>query len=115
MTIPARSIQTSSALPFRPSTKLWWYSSPIAYRSEIATAAGSGLRVSGRSAHHHSSASAPNTTACASLRRTRSAAPSPESRSGCADSQKISAISTSGTGARLAVFAIGLTAHIVLV
>jgi hypothetical protein len=115
MTIPARSIQTSTALPFLPSTRLWWYSSTIAYSSEIAAAAGSGLRVSGRSVHHHSSASAPNTTACASLRRTRSAAPSPESRSGCEDSQKISAISTSGTGARLAALAIGLTAHIVLV
>ena len=114
MTIPPRSIQTSRTLPLRPSTKLWWYSSPIAYSSVIAAATGSGLRISGRSAHHHSSASEPNTSACASLRRTRSHAPSPESRSGWEDSKKISAISATGAGARIAVRAIAFIPRIVV-
>jgi len=113
--IPTRSIPTSSAVPDRPSTKLWWYSSTIAYRSEIAAAIGSARRVRGRSAQNHSSASAPKTKAWPSLRRIRSQIPRPVSRSGWDESQKIRAMRASGAGARLAIEASELTLRIVVV
>src|SRR5215211_2536693 len=109
MTIPTRSIATSVAAPDRPSTKVWWYS------SAIAPASASGLRIAGRSAHHHSTARAPNATAWTSLRRIVSHTPSPLSRSGCAERTKISAIRASGAGARLAVRARGVTGRILVV
>ena len=115
MTIPVRSIPTSSAEPDRPSTKLWWYSSPNAYRSEIAAATDRGFRITGPSTHSHNAVNDPKATMCASLRRTVSHAPSPESRSDCAESQKIAPISASGAGARLAVEARELTGSILLV
>lgn len=114
MTIPIASIATSRTVPERPSTKLWWYSSTIAYANAIAAAIGSARRASGRSAQNHSNAREPNATAWAILRRIRSSAPSPESRSCCAESTKISAIRASGAGARLALIAIRLTGRIVV-
>jgi hypothetical protein len=53
MPIPARSIPTSTPVPPLPSTKVWWYSSEIAYSAEITAAAGSALRVVGRSVQNH--------------------------------------------------------------
>jgi hypothetical protein len=78
----------------------------------MATATASVFRVDGRSAHHHSTVSSPKTNTCASFRSTTSTA-SPVSRSGCADSQKITVMTAIGAGARLAVRAIGLTLPIV--
>src|SRR5918995_1986082 len=114
MPIPARSIPMSMTAPPRPSTKVWWYSSETAYSAEITAAAGSALRVVGRSVQNHRVPNAPKMAACPIFRRITSQVPRPVSRSDWAESQKIAAISATGAGARLAVRASGLTVPLVV-
>lgn len=73
---------------------------------------GSGLRVTGRSAQHHSTVRPPKTNAWPSFRSTRSHVPRPVSSSDWAESQKIAAIRASGTEERLAVCTLDLMTHI---
>ena len=114
MPIPARSIPMSMTAPPRPSTKVWWYSWETAYSAEITAAAGSALRVVGRSVQNHRVPNAPKMAAWPTFRRTTSQVPRPVSRSDWAESQKIAAISATGAGARLAVRASGLTIPLVV-
>lgn len=100
--MPTKSMSTSVAAPCRPATKVWWYSSEIAYASETATAIGSGWRVTGRKAQHQSSVSRPNSAMWISLRRIVSHTPSPLERSGWAERMKITTIRARGARERLA-------------